>query len=39
VAYASKDPPKDPTLDLSKVRKVADPTALARDPGIDVFVE
>jgi homoserine dehydrogenase len=39
VAYAAKDPPKDPTLDLSGMRKVADPVALARDPGIDVFVE
>jgi homoserine dehydrogenase len=39
VAYAAKDPPKDGTLDLSKVRKVADPVALARDGGIDVFVE
>ena len=39
VAYASKDPPRDATLDLSKVRKVADPVALARDRGIDVFVE
>jgi homoserine dehydrogenase len=39
VAYASKDPPRDATLDLSKVRKVADPVALARDSGIDVFVE
>src|SRR6202011_5700452 len=39
VAYASKDPPKDLTLDLSKVRQVSDPIALARDPGIDVFVE
>jgi homoserine dehydrogenase len=39
VAYASKDPPKDPTLDLSKARKLADPVALARDGGIDVFVE
>jgi homoserine dehydrogenase len=39
VAYASKDPPRDATLDLSKVRKVADPVTLARDPGIDVFVE
>jgi homoserine dehydrogenase len=38
-AYASKDPPKDKTLDLTKARKVADPVALARDPGIDVFVE
>ncbi len=39
VAYAAKDPPKDATLDLSGVRKVADPIALARDPGIDVLVE
>jgi homoserine dehydrogenase len=39
VAYAAKDPPKDPTLDLSGLRKVADPIALARDGGIDVFVE
>src|SRR6195256_4115117 len=39
VAYAAKAPPKDPTLDLSRVRKVADPIALARDGGIDVFVE
>jgi homoserine dehydrogenase len=39
VAYASKDPPKDQTLDLSRARKVADPIALACDPGIDVFVE
>jgi len=38
-AYASKDPPKDATLDLSKARKVSDPLALARDPGIDVLVE
>jgi homoserine dehydrogenase len=39
VAYASKDPPKDQSLDLSKVRKAADPLSLARDPDIDVFVE
>ena len=39
VAYAAKDPPKYATLDLSGVRKVADPVTLARDPGIDVFVE
>src|SRR3977135_753149 len=39
VAYASKDPPRDPALDLSKVRQVASPKALAVDPGIDVFVE
>src|SRR3954447_12942746 len=39
VAYASKDPPKDSTLSLGNIRKVADPIALARDAGIDVFVE
>src|SRR3954471_1012654 len=39
VAYASKDPPKDGSLDLSKARKAADPISLARDPDIDVFVE
>src|SRR5262245_16669079 len=39
VAYASKDPPKDRTIDLSKARQIADPVALARDGGIDVFVE
>ena len=39
VAYATKDPPKDATLDLSKLRAIADPVALARDPGIDAFVE
>jgi homoserine dehydrogenase len=39
VAFASKDPPKDPTLDLSGAHEVKDPVALARDPGIDVFVE
>jgi homoserine dehydrogenase len=38
-AYAAKDPPKDATLDLSQARQVSDPIALARDPGIDVFVE
>ncbi|HZS65251.1 MAG TPA: homoserine dehydrogenase [Xanthobacteraceae bacterium] len=39
VAFTSKDPPKDKSLDLSKARKVSDPVALARDPGIDIFVE
>jgi len=38
-AYASKDPPRDASVDLSKVRKVADPIALAKDKDIDVFVE
>src|SRR5262249_28091538 len=39
VAYVSKDPPKDRTLDLSRLHKLDDPVALARAPGIDVFVE
>lgn len=39
VAYSSKDPPKDKRIDLSTVRKVADPVALAEDLEIDVFVE
>jgi homoserine dehydrogenase len=39
VAYASKDPPRDASVDLVKVRKVADPVALAKDKDIDVFVE
>jgi homoserine dehydrogenase len=39
VAYAAKDPPKDPTLDLSGVRKVDSPIELARTSGLDVFVE
>jgi homoserine dehydrogenase len=39
VAYSAKDPPRDATLDLSNIRKVDTPVALARDPGIDVFAE
>src|SRR5262249_8642252 len=39
VAYASKDPPKDNAIDVSRLRKVDEPVALARDAGIDVFVE
>jgi homoserine dehydrogenase len=39
VAFASKDPPRDPKIDLSKLKKAADPLSLAKDPGIDVFVE
>src|SRR4051812_29717239 len=39
VAYAAKDPPKDPTLDLSGMRKIGSPIELARTNGIDVFVE
>jgi homoserine dehydrogenase len=38
-AYASKDPPKDKGIDLSKAREIDDPIGLAADPGIDVFVE
>ena len=39
VAYASKDPPKDPALDLKGVRKIDSPVELARADGLDVFVE
>ena len=39
IAFASKDPPRDPKIDLSKLKKFSDPAALARDAGIDVFVE
>jgi homoserine dehydrogenase len=39
VAIASKDPPRDQSLDLSSMRQVNDPVALAKDSGIDVFVE
>src|SRR5262249_59914930 len=39
VAYAAKDPPKDPRLNLSGVCKVDSPTELARLNGLDVFVE
>jgi homoserine dehydrogenase len=39
VAIASKDPPRDQSLDLSSMRQVRDPVALAKDSGIDVFVE
>src|SRR5215510_1987949 len=39
VAYASKDPPKDPSLDLKGVRKIDSPVELARADGLDVFVE
>ncbi len=39
VAYAAKDPPKDPTLDLAGVRKIGSPIELARANGLDVFVE
>jgi len=39
VAVASKDPPRDQSLDLSAVKRSADPVALAKGEGIDVFVE
>ena len=39
VAVASKDPPRDQSLDLSAIKRSADPVALARGEGIDVFVE
>jgi homoserine dehydrogenase len=39
VAVASKDPPRDQSLDLSSIKKSVDPVALARGEGIDVFVE
>src|SRR5262249_20217023 len=39
VAYVYKATPNDRTLDLSKLHKFADPVALGRAPGIDVFVE
>jgi homoserine dehydrogenase len=39
VAIASKDPPRDQSLDLSSMRQVNNPVALAKDSGIDVFVE
>src|SRR5215471_12978023 len=39
VAYASKDPPKDPSLDLKGLRQIDSPTELARMDGLDVFVE
>ncbi|MBX3513971.1 MAG: homoserine dehydrogenase [Xanthobacteraceae bacterium] len=39
VAVASKDPPRDQSLDLSSINRSADPVALAKGEGIDVFVE
>lgn len=39
VAVASKDPPRDQSLDLSSIARSADPIALAKGEGIDVFVE
>ena len=39
VAVASKDPPRDQSLDLSQIKQSADAIALAKGEGIDVFVE
>jgi len=39
VAVAARDRVKDRGVDLSGLRWYEDPVALARDPGIDVFVE
>lgn len=39
VAVASKDPPRDQSLDLSSIKRSDDPVALAKGEGIDVFVE
>src|SRR6476646_1905892 len=39
VAVCARNKGKDRGLDLKKMKWFADPVALARDPGIDVFVE
>jgi homoserine dehydrogenase len=39
VAVSARSRAKNRGIDLRHVRWVADPVALARDPGIDVFVE
>ena len=39
VAVCARSKGKDRGLDLKKMKWFADPVALARDPGIDVFVE
>jgi homoserine dehydrogenase len=39
VAVTARSRTKDRGVDLKRVRWVDDPTSLARDPGIDVFVE
>ena len=39
VAFAAKDPPRDQKVDVSKLKKFDNPSALAADSGIDVFVE
>ncbi len=39
VAVTARDKSKDRGVDLSRIRWVTDPVALAQDPDIDVFVE
>src|SRR5471032_2562519 len=39
VAVSARSRGKDRGLDMKKLRWVADPVALANDPGIDAFVE
>ncbi len=39
VAFASKDPPRDPKVDIAKLKKFDNAAELATDSGIDVFVE
>src|SRR5437868_5958292 len=39
VAVTARQKGKDRGVDLASLRWLADPVALARDPGIDVFVE
>jgi homoserine dehydrogenase len=39
VAVSARDQQKRRDIDISGMRFVADPVALARDPGIDIFVE
>jgi homoserine dehydrogenase len=39
VAVTARSKAKNRGIDLKKIRWVSDPIALARDPGIDVFVE
>ena len=39
VAVSARSRSKDRGIDMKKLRWVADPVELARDPGIDAFVE
>src|SRR5262249_43309169 len=39
VAVAARSRAKNRGIDMKRLRGVSDPVALARDPGIDVFVE